>query len=66
MSIETPKPPPLPAEMEKMLRSLRLPHIRKAAPEVLATAASQRWEPLELLRVLMEAEAAGRAEAAAA
>lgn len=64
MSVETPKAPPLPAEMEKMLRSLRLPHIRKAAPEVLATAASQRWEPLELLRVLMEAEAAGRAEAA--
>lgn len=64
MSVQTPKAPPLPAEMEKTLRSLRLPHIRKAAPEVLATAASQRWEPLELLRVLMEAEAAGRAEAA--
>jgi DNA replication protein DnaC len=61
VSIQTPKAPAVPAEMEKMLRSLRLPHIRKAAPEVLATAASQRWE---LLRVLMEAEAAGRAEAA--
>jgi hypothetical protein len=47
MSVETPKAPPLPAEMEKLLRSLRLPHVRRAAPEVLATAASQRWEPLE-------------------
>jgi DNA replication protein DnaC len=64
MSVETPKPPPLPTEMEKLLRGLRLPYVRRAAPEVLATAASQRWEPLEVLRVLMEAEVAGRAEAA--
>lgn len=64
MSVETPKAPPLPAEIEKLLRSLRLPHVRRAAPEVLATAASQRWEPLEVLRVLIEAEAAGRSEAA--
>lgn len=64
MSVETPKPPPLPTEMEKLLRSLRLPHIRRAAPEVLATAASQRWEPAELLRVLLEEESAGRAQAA--
>jgi DNA replication protein DnaC len=64
MSIQTPKAPPLPAELEQMLRTLRLPHIRREAPEVLATAASQRWEPLEVLRVLLEAEAAGRTEAA--
>jgi len=64
MSVEIPQAPPLPPEMEKLLRSLRLPHVREVAPEVLATAASQRWEPLEVLRVLMEAEAAGRAEAA--
>lgn len=66
MSVETPKAPPLATETEKLLRTLRLPHIRKAAPEVLATAASQRWEPSEVLRVLIEAEAEGRAEAAVA
>lgn len=64
MTVETPKPPPLSEELEEMLRSLRLPHIRAAAPEVLATAASQRWEPAEALRVLLEAEMGGRAEAA--
>jgi DNA replication protein DnaC len=64
MSIQTPTAPPLPAEIESQLRALRLPHIRREAPEVLATAASQRWEPLEALRVLLEAETKGRAEAA--
>jgi DNA replication protein DnaC len=64
MSVETPKPPPLTDELEEMLRTLRLPHIRAAAPEVLATAASQRWEPAEALRVLLEVEMSGRAEAA--
>jgi DNA replication protein DnaC len=66
MSVETPKPPPLPEELVEMLRALRLPHIRSSAPEVLATAASQRWEAGEVLRVLLEAELAGRSEAAVA
>lgn len=60
MSVSAPKPPPLPAELEALLRRLRLPYVRAAAPEVLATAAAQRWEPAELLRVLMSAEAEGR------
>jgi DNA replication protein DnaC len=60
MSLATPAPPPLPAELERLLRRLRLPYMRKAAPEVLATAASQRWEPAEVLRVLLAEEAAGR------
>lgn len=64
MSVHTPEPPPLSAEMEKQLLALRLPHIRREAPGVLATAASQRWEPTEALRVLLEAEIEGRAEAA--
>ncbi len=64
MAVKVPEPPPLSAELEGMLRALRLPHVRQAAPEVLATAASQRWEPSEALRVLLEAELAGRAEAA--
>ena len=56
MSVKTPEAPPLPSEIERLLRSLRLPHIRRAAPEVLATAASQRWEPSEVLRVLLAEE----------
>jgi DNA replication protein DnaC len=60
MTVQTPEPPPLPAELEQLLRRLRLPYVRKAAPEVIATAASQRWEHAEVLRVLMTEEAAGR------
>ena len=41
--------PPLPAELDELLRRLRLPHIRRHAPEVVATAKAQRWEPAEVL-----------------
>ena len=58
-----PTPPPLPAELEAVLRRLRLPYVRRAAPEVLATARAQRWEPAEVLRVLLAEEAGGRDEA---
>ena len=60
MSVKTPPPPALPDELESLLRRLRLPYLRHAAPEVIATAASQRWEPAEVLRVLLAQEAAGR------
>ena len=60
MTVRTPAPPPLPAELERLLRRLRLPYIREAAPEVIATATAQRWEPAEVLRVLLAEEAAGR------
>ena len=39
---------------------MRLPHIRRIAPEVLATAKAQRWDPAEVLRVLLTEEVAGR------
>jgi len=55
-----PLPPPLPAELVTVLARLRLPYIRQAAPEVLATARAQRWDPAEVLRVLLVEEAAGR------
>jgi hypothetical protein len=55
-----PAPPPLAGELDALLRRLRLPHIRRAAPEVLATARAQRWEPAEVLRTLLAAEATGR------
>jgi DNA replication protein DnaC len=48
------------AEVEQLARRLRLPHLRKAASDVLKTARSQRWDPAEALRTLLEEEATGR------
>jgi DNA replication protein DnaC len=39
---------------------MRLPYLRKAALDVLATAHAQRREPAEVLRVLLAEEVAGR------
>ena len=58
--------PPLPAELEQLLRKLRLPHIRRHAPEVVATAKAQRWEPAEVLKALFAEEVAGRERSALA
>ena len=55
-----PTPPPLPADLEALLRRLRMPHIRAHAPDVLATAKAQRWDPTEVLKVLLAEEVAGR------
>jgi DNA replication protein DnaC len=63
MTVKTPPPPPLPDELDRLLRRLRMPYVRKAAPEVIATAASQRWEHAEVLRVLLAEEAQGRDQA---
>jgi len=60
MTVTTPPPPPLPDELEALLRRLRLPYVRKAAPEVIANATAQRWGHAEVLRVLLAEEAAGR------
>jgi DNA replication protein DnaC len=60
MTTPTPAPPPLDADLEGLLRRMRLPYIRRTAPEVIATARAQRWEPAEVLRVLLAAEVAGR------
>lgn len=58
-----PEPPPLPEELAALLRRMRLPYLRRAAPEVLATARAQRWDPAEVLRVLLAEEVAGRDQA---
>jgi DNA replication protein DnaC len=58
--MRAPEAPPLPEDLEALLRRLRLPYIRRAAPEVLATARAQRWEPAEVLRSLLGQELAGR------
>jgi DNA replication protein DnaC len=61
-----PAPPPLPDDLEALLRRLRLPRIRRHAPQVIATARAQRWEPAEVLRALLTEEAAGRERSALA
>jgi DNA replication protein DnaC len=55
---------PLPPDLEALLRRLRLPHIRRHAPDVLANARAQRWDPAEVLRALLGEEAAGRERSA--
>src|SRR5512144_1378109 len=66
MTTRTPTPPPLDPDLEALLRRMRLPHIRRAAPEVLATAKAQRWDPAEVLKVLLAEEGAGRDRSALA
>src|SRR6267154_2437835 len=58
-----PAAPSLPAELEALCRRMRLPYLRAAAPEVIATAKAQRWDPAEVLRVLLAEEVGGRDQA---
>ena len=51
---------PIPEQLDRLLRRMRLPYLRKAAPDVLATARAQRWDPTEVLRVLISEEVTGR------
>ena len=50
-----------PAEVEALMRTLRLPHARAIAADVLATARAQRWDPAEVVKALLTEETAGRA-----
>jgi len=58
-----PVPPPIPDDLDAVLRRMRFPYLRKAAAEVLATARAQRWDPAEVVRILLEEEIRGRDEA---
>ncbi|CDZ87222.1 IS21-like element helper ATPase IstB [Rhodococcus ruber] len=58
-----PTAPPLPDDLLAVLKRMRLPYLRAAAPEVLATAKAQRWDPTEVLEVLLTEEIRGRDEA---
>jgi hypothetical protein len=49
-----------------LTRRLRLPYLRKAMAEVVPTARAQRWDPAELVRILLAEEATGRDEATSA
>ena len=61
--MKPPEAPPLPTELLGLLRRMRLPYLRRAAPEVCATARVQRWDPAEILRVLLAEEVKGRDDA---
>jgi DNA replication protein DnaC len=39
---------------------MQMPYLRTTAPDVLATARAQRWDPAEVLRVLLSEEINGR------
>ncbi|WP_324290672.1 ATP-binding protein [Arthrobacter sp. H14-L1] len=64
MSTTTLAPAPLTdAAVEQviaLMRTTRMPHARAVVADVLATAKAQRWDPTEVIRVLLEAEATGR------
>lgn len=47
-------------EVTQLAVALRLPHLRRTAPELLATAKAQRWDPAEAVRALLGEELAGR------
>ena len=48
-----PTAPAMPQDVQALLDRLRLPHIRRHASEVIATAKAQRWEPVKVLRALL-------------
>jgi DNA replication protein DnaC len=48
------------AEAIALTRRLKLPHIRRALGDLIPTAKAQRWDPAEVVRVLLAEEAAGR------
>ena len=58
-----PAAPPIPDDLDAVLRRMRFPYLRNAAPGVLATARAQRWDPAEVVRILLEEEIRGRDEA---
>jgi hypothetical protein len=50
-----------PAKVEALLRFLPLPHAGAIAADVLVTARAQRWDPTEVIKVLLIEESAGQA-----
>jgi DNA replication protein DnaC len=55
-------PPPLAADLNDGLKRLKMAAMRRLAPELLITAKTQRWNPEEFLRTLVEAEITARDE----
>ena len=48
------------AEIDRLCRRLRMPYVRRHVHDVVATAKAQRWDPAEVVRVLLDEEARGR------
>jgi DNA replication protein DnaC len=48
------------AEAIELTRRLKLPHIRRTLGDLIPTAKAQRWDPAEVLRVLLTEEVIGR------
>ena len=51
---------PIQDEIEAMTKRLRLPYIRRSFYDLALSAKAQRWDPIELIRVLLEIELKGR------
>lgn len=51
---------PVATEITEMTKRLRLPHLRRNFYDLCTTAKAQRWDPIELVRVLLETEIKGR------
>jgi DNA replication protein DnaC len=58
----TTAPPTLAADLTAGLKRLKMAGMPRLAPELLLTAKTQRWNPEEFLRTLVEAEIAARDE----
>src|SRR5258705_2935681 len=58
----TTAPPPLASDLNDGLKRLKMAAMRRLAPELLITAKTQRWNPEEFLRTLVEAEITARDE----
>jgi DNA replication protein DnaC len=56
----TAAPPVLAADLNASLKRLKMAAMRRLGPELLVTARTQRWNPEEFLRNLVEAEIAAR------
>ena len=48
------------------MRRMRFPYMRTAAPDILATAKAQRWDPAEVIKALLMEEVTGRDRSALA
>jgi DNA replication protein DnaC len=57
-----PAAPALAADLDAGLRRLKLATMRRLAPDLLLTAKTQRWNPEEFLRTLIDAELTARDE----
>jgi DNA replication protein DnaC len=60
VSVTATAAPALSAELEALMRQLKMPYTRALAPELIATVRAQRWEPVEVIKALFVEEVTGR------